>query len=349
MCADPRRARRRRRTLAGSLAILALCAACAVPSWSALFRTTAAVEAGKPVQVEIPVGMSTADIADRLAEAGVVRNALMFRVRARLADADGDLRAGVYDLRTGMPYEVVIDTLVDGPPIMYMTVTIPEGFTLEQISERLEAQAAIPADEFLGLAKTGADGFDRDYLADAGGSLEGYLFPKTYRIREGSTARDAISIMLDQFEEEIASLDLTHAEARGMDLHDVVTIASMVEKEAKLGEERALISSVVHNRLARGMRLEVDATIEYVLPGHRFRLRNSDLRTDSPYNTYMYKGLPPGPIASPGIAALRAAAEPASTGYLYYVLTGKDGSHTFTATLEEFEEAKRKSKEVFGR
>lgn len=349
MCADARRRGSGRRALVASLVVLTAFASCALFSWAALFRPVAEVEPGEPVQLEIPVGMGTEDIAERLAEAGVVRSALMFRLRARLADADGDLKAGVYDLRTGMPYEVVIDRLVDGPPVKYVTVTIPEGFTLEQIASRVESRTSLDADEFLALAKTGAGGFGRGYLADAGGSLEGYLFPKTYRIREDASAHDVISMMLDQFERETASLDLTYAASRGMDLHDVVTIASMVEREARLDEERPLIASVIYNRLGRGMRLEIDATIEYVLPGHRFRLRNRDLRTDSPYNTYVYKGLPPGPIASPGLASLKAAAQPAGTGYLYYVLTGRDGSHTFTATVQEFEEAKRRSKEVFGR
>lgn len=330
--------------------VLALVLACGtLTAWALLFKPAAAVPEGRPVQIEIRAGASTAAIADSLARAGVVPNALMFRVRARMAGSDADLKAGVYDLSTGMPYDLVIDRLAEGPPILYVTVTIPEGFVLDQIAARLEEQAGIPAGEFSKLAKTGASEFDRDHLADTGGSLEGYLFPKTYRIREGSTARDVIEMMLAQFDRETASLDMVYARSRGMSLHNVVTLGSMIEKEASIARERPLVSSVIHNRLARGMRLEIDATIEYVLPGNRFRLRNSDLRVDSPYNTYMHEGLPPGPICSPGLAALEAAAAPARTGYLYYVLTGKDGSHTFTSTVEEFEVAKRKSKEVFGK
>jgi UPF0755 protein len=126
----------------------------------------------------------------------------------------------------------------------------------------------------------------------------------------------------------------------------VVTIASMIEREARIAKERPVVSSVIYNRLKKNMRLEIDATIEYILPGTRPRLLNKHLKIDSPYNTYMYGGLPPGPIASPGLASLEAAAHPADTEYLYYVLTSKDGSHTFTKTLEEFLIAKEKSREV---
>ena len=143
-------------------------------------------------------------------------------------------------------------------------------------------------------------------------------------------------------------MDTAGAEERGLDLHELVTVASMIEREARVAEERELISSVIYNRLDQGMRLEIDATIEYVLPGNRFRLRNSDLEIDSPYNTYRNAGLPPGPISNPGLASLQAAAAPADTDYLYYVLTGTDGSHTFATNVDDFLAAKRLSKEVFG-
>ncbi len=348
------RARRNRkgggRGCAVAFALLAAVAvAAAGATWFALYRSATSVEPGSPVQIEVKPGSSTAAIAESLARAGVVPNALMFRLRARMADADGDLKPGVYDLATGMPHQLVIDRMTAGPPVAYVSVTIPEGFVVEQIAARFEEQAGIPSGEFLKLAKTGAGDFDHGFLAGAGGSLEGYLFPKTYRVKEGATASDVIGMMLDQFDKETAGLDTSFASSRGLDFHQLVTLASMIEREASVGSERPLVSSVIYNRLGRGMRLEIDATIEYVLPGNRFRLRNRDLKIDSPYNTYMHKGLPPGPICSPGLAALQAAASPAETGYLYYVLTGKDGSHTFTRTFEEFLVAKRKSKEVFGR
>jgi UPF0755 protein len=274
----------------------------------------------------------------------------MFRLSARNAEADGLLKPGVYDLQTGMDYDRVIELLTAGPDVEYTTVTIPEGWVINQIAERFDEQAGIPADEFVALAAN-ATGFadDHPYLAEAySNSLEGYLFPKTYRVREGATARDAISMMLAQFDREIATVDMTPAEVRGLSLNDVVILASIIERETKVASERPVVASVIYNRLAKNMRLEIDATIEYVLQTNRLRLRNSDLELESPYNTYRNAGLTPGPISSPGLASIEAAVYPADTDYIYYVLTDPDGSHTFTETWEDFLVAKRKSKEVFG-
>lgn len=334
------------------LSALLVTAALAVGAWAVFLRPASDVTPGTPVQIEIPNGASTAEIADRLSSAGVVANANMFRLQARLSESDGDLKAGVYDLVAGLSYDQAIEELTRGPKIKYTTVTIPEGFVIEQIAGRFEEGAGIPASEFLALAKGGAGEFasGHTYLESAyDSSLEGYLFPKTYRIKEGSTASDVIEMMLDQFDKEIATVDLARAEQRGLTLGELVTIASMIEREAQLAKERPLVSSVIFNRLEKGMRLEIDATIEYILPGNRFRLENRHLKIDSPYNTYMYKGIPPGPIANPGIESLRAAVEPADTDYIYYVLTGKDGSHTFATNFDEFLKAKQRSKEVFGK
>lgn len=316
-------------------------------AWRVFFASDASIVPGDRVQVEIPAGADTALIASVLEDAGVIGNAAMFRLRARLDGVDGQLRPGVYDLETGMTHEDIVDRLLDGPPIVYNTVTIPEGFTIEQIAARLERDADIPAVEFTRLALGQASVFagEHPYLSDVHeGSLEGYLFPKTYRIAEGTSASGAIEMMLDQFEVELALVDM--ARAGEASVHEIVTIASMIEREARVPEERALVSSVIQNRLARGMKLEIDATIEYVIKKNRPRLLNSDLAVESPFNTYKYPGLPPGPIASPGLASLQAAAAPADTAYLYYVLTGADGSHTFTETYEEFLVAKEKSREV---
>ncbi|MHB9004704.1 MAG: endolytic transglycosylase MltG, partial [Coriobacteriia bacterium] len=286
-----------------------------------------------------------------LSEAGVIENANMFRLQVRLDGTGGQLKSGVYELSTGMGYEVVTEVLIEGPVYTYFTVTVPEGFVVEQIAERFEAQAGVPAAEFLELAKGGAAQFsgEHPYLADVyQGSLEGYLFPKTYRVREGSSASEVIGMMLEQFDREIADVDFSYPESRGMSLHSTIVLASMIEREVRVPKEQELVSSVIYNRLDKGMRLEIDATIEYVLPGNRFRLRSSDIQIDSPYNTYRNKGLPPGAIANPGKAAIQAACAPAKTTYLYYVLTAKDGSHTFATTHEQFLVAKRKSKEVFG-
>lgn len=344
--------RSRRRTLVTLVAVVLAIVLVAVPAyavWQLFFADESGADPGVAVQVEIPAGASTGDIAGILSGAGVIDNAAMFRLRARFDGVDGELRSGIYDLTTGMAYEDVRDRLLAGPPIDYVTVTVPEGFTAEQIADRLQEQAGISREEFLTLAKGRAADFApaHAYLAEAyDGSLEGYLFPKTYRIVKGAPASEVIEMMLDQFDAEIAAVDTSFADSRGLTLNQVVTVASMIEREARLADERPLVSSVIYNRLAIGMKLEIDATIEYVIKKNRPRLLTSDLAVESPYNTYKYAGLPPGPIASPGLASLQAAAAPAQTEYIYYVLTGTDGSHTFCVTYEEFLVAKEKSREV---
>jgi UPF0755 protein len=308
--------------------------------------------AGGAVQLRIKDGATTGEIASALLKAGVISNANGFALRSRLTGSDGKLQPGVYDLKTRMSDHEVIDMLESGPAIDYITVTIPEGFRVDQIADRLKREAGIPRAKFLALAQHGALAFAQDhpYLAAAyKGSLEGYLFPKTYQLRKNMTAEQVIEMMLDQFDRETADLDFAAAEARGLTRQQVVVLASMIERESKLDEERPLVSSVIYNRLRKGMRLKIDATIEYVLRDRRLRLTNRDLYTKTPYNTYLHEGLPPGPISNPGLKSLQAAVAPARTRLLYYVLTGKDGSHTFTTNLADFLVAKKKSKEVFGR
>lgn len=324
----------------------------AVGIWAIFVRPASTVVRSGSVRITVERGASTRAIAESLAQAGVVANPNMFRLATRASGADGRLKPGDYRFDAGSSYGAVISQLKAGPPISTVSVTIPEGLELKEIAKRLEEKAGISADEFMALADGGAPQFSgaHPYLEDAyQGSLEGYLFPKTYQFVEGTTAEKAIEVMLGQFDKEIAKVDLTDAERRGLSLEDVVTIASIIEKEARLDAERPLVSSVIRNRMDRGAPLEICATIEYILPRKKFRLTYRDLRIESPYNSYLNRGLPPGPISNPGIASLQAAAAPAQTGYFYYVLTGKDGSHTFTESRADFLNAKQKSKEVFGR
>ncbi|NTU70818.1 MAG: endolytic transglycosylase MltG [Coriobacteriia bacterium] len=310
------------------------------------------VTPGKTVRVRVASGSSTRDIANKLLDAGVIANPNGFALHSRLVGADGRMQPGTYELTTGMSNADAIAVLETGPLLDLISVTIPEGFRVDQVAERLERVAGIPKKEFLALAEHEAPRFAERHPALAGvykGSLEGYLFPKTYRLKPGTTAEQAIEIMLSQFDEETASLDYSYAESRGLTRAQVVTMASMIERESRLDSERPKVASVIYNRLDRDMRLKIDATIEYVLREKRLRLTNADLYTKTPYNTYLHKGLPPGPISSPGIASLQAATAPAQTDFIYYVLTGKDGSHTFTTNLADFLVAKKKSKEVFGR
>ena len=320
--------------------------------WVHYFSAQTHAAAGTPVRVRIEAGASTQHIGELLAGAGVVANANGFALRSRLAGADSHLKPGTYDLVTGSSYAAAVRQLEAGPTDEYVSVTIPEGFRLEQVAARFKAEAGVHVTDFLKLARRGAPRFAGRHPMLTGayhGSLEGYLFPKTYEVRRGASASSVIEMMLAQFDRETAGLDFSAARARGVTPQQVVTIASMIERESRLDRERPLVSAVIYNRLHWGRRLKIDATIEYVLRDRKFRLTNRDLYTVSPYNTYLHSGLPPGPISNPGAKSLEAAAHPADSPFLYYVLTGKDGSHTFTTNLADFLVAKRKSKEVFGR
>jgi len=331
--------------------LIVLVASVASVAWFYLYKPDTETVAGRPVTVTIVSGSSTETIAQQLADAGVIENAAMFRLRSRFAESDGTLKAGEYELSTGMPYELVIAKLAAGPDIVYFDVPIPEGFTVRQIAERFAARAEIPEDEILAMVTSGADDFagDHPYLADTyGNSLEGYLFPATYRVKEGTSAQQVVEMMLDKFDEVIGGVDLSYAKSKNLDINDVVIIASILERESKLPKEFPLVSSVIYNRLKKPMRLQLCATVLYKMPEGTTRLTDADTKRESPYNTYIHDGLPVGPISNPGLAALDAAANPAQTDYFYYVLTGKDGSQTFTHSYEDFLKAKQVYLEVYG-
>lgn len=339
---------RRRRFGVLAATVAAVLALMAFGTWFVLFRSDRGLEPGADVEVVVPAKATSAEIAQILANGGVVPNALGFRVQARLSGGDTKMKAGTYALQTGMGYAAALAALDKGPDTVYFSLVVPEGWTIDQIAARVAAGTGASAEEFIRIAKTQAQ--DAELLAkyaflrqNPTPSLEGYLFPKTYRVKAGTTARQIVEMMLTQFGQEVAALDVSVPSGRGLNSHQVVTMASMIEREARVPAERPVIASVIYNRLARGMLLEIDATVLYVL-GNKTKLLWRDLRVDSPYNTYVARGLPPGPIASPGLASLQAACRPADTGYYFYVRTGKDGSHTFTATKVEFLAAKAQAK-----
>lgn len=341
-----RSARRRRFTIAlvALVALAVIVAALAYAVWSTLYRTEAAVAAGRKVTIVIAKGSSADQVASVLARAGVVRNATMFRLRASALEAAGDMKPGTYVLTTGSAYDGIIRLLEAGPQIEYVTFTIPEGWGIPAIAERVEDKFGIPASTFTKLATTGAKKFTYGFLADnPTPSLEGYLFPKTYTLKKTATATDVIDVMLTQYGKEIAPLDHVYAKSKGVDPHEALTIASIIEREAVLDKDRPKVASVIYNRLAIGMRLQVDSTVQYALNG-KAKLNLDDLKTQSPYNTYMNVGVPPGPICSPGLSSIQAALKPAKTNYIYYILTHKDGSHSFAVTYAEFLVLKAQSK-----
>jgi len=320
--------------------------------WYQFLKPETSVEAGKPVTVVVAKGSSTSAIAKILAEKGIVANSSMFRLKARQAAADGTLKAGEYELSTGMPYDIVIAKLQAGPTIKYFDVPIPEGFPARQVAARFAKRAGLSEEKLLELMTTGAEQYSgkHPYLKGAyGGSMEGFLFPATYRVRESATETSVVEMMLKKFDQEIAQVDMSYAESKNLTVTDVVTIASILERETNLSKEYPLVSSVIYNRLKIRMKLQLDSTVFYGLKPGDTIIHKSDLTNGEPHNTYSHPGLPAGPISNPGAKALEAAAHPAKTDYLYYVLTGKDGSQTFTNNYPDFLAAVKVYKKVFGK
>lgn len=346
------RSRKRSRAPLAILGVLVVLALAAVATgWYLLLKPDrSGIAAGQSVEIVIESGASTADIGGTLSSAGVVDNALMFRLKARNGDVAGQLKAGTYAFATGSRYEDVLAALTKGPDIVYFDVVIPEGFTAKQVAARFAKQTGVDEAQMLALVSTGAARFaaERPYLEGAnGGSLEGFLFPATYRIKEGTTPEEIVGEMLETFDANMAKVDMTYATSKNLTVFDVVSIASILEREAKVAKERPLVSSVIYNRLKKGMRLQLCATVLYEMPAGTDKLSYEDTKRDTPYNTYVHDGLPPGPISNPGLASLEAAARPADTKYLYYVLTGKDGSQTFCETYAQFQDAVKVNRQNF--
>jgi UPF0755 protein len=331
-------ARRRspRKGLIAAVVLVVVVALLAFGVWWTVYRAEASVAPGRTVTIDVPSGASSSEVAAMLSSKGVVANSMMFRLRAQEMGALAQLKPGAYEFKTGSDYGPVIRQLEAGPTVVYATLAIPEGWSIEQIARRVQEKCGIPAAEFTKLATTGRSQFDFAFLQDdPTPSLQGYLFPKTYQVRQGSTAADVIRMMLAQYGTETASVDLTYAKSKNLTLHDVTTIASIIEHEVYVDKDRKTVASVIYNRLHIHMRLQLDSTVQYALNG-KATLSLADLQTPSPYNTYVNYGLPPGPIDNPGLAAIQAAAAPAKTPYLYYILTHKDGSQSFTTNYAAF-------------
>ena len=341
--------------LVGLVAVIALGAYIAVPRIIGLFDQSEELPTGDLVDVFIPEGASTREIAQALKDAGVISNVNDFVNACRQQGATNNLKPGSYELVTGMAMKDLIDSLVAGPPDNSIRLTIPEGLNIAQTAAIVEANCSIPAADFIAEAHNAAK-YIEDYPFLEGcydNSLEGFLYPKTYQIPPGKNAEYVIRKLLSQFAIETDGLDLSYAESRGLSLYDILVIASLVEKETYLPDERAKVSSVIYNRMDQGMLLQIDATIIYALadPERDYAdkpLLNVDLDIESPYNTYRNAGLPAGPICSPQILSIQAAAQPEQTDYFYYVLTSKDGTHTFSVTYAEHEEAVKVYNQVFG-
>jgi UPF0755 protein len=277
----------------------------------------------------VPNGASLNSVVAGLQNAGILAHPLAFRLLARLRNDESSVQTGQFRFPAHQTSDEILRRLVSGAADA-VWVTFPEGFTARQIGARLAARSLANATAFDRYA-------EHAQLQIAGTrtrSLEGYLFPSTYLVPVGADAGRIARILTDQFFRELPPNAGAKARALGLDVPQVITVASLIEREAKADDERALMAGVYYNRLRAGMPLEVDATIEYVFPEHHAVITRRDLEIDSPYNTYRHTGLPPTPIANPGKASIDAAFAPVRSQYLFYVYKG-DGHHAFAKTLEE--------------
>ncbi|HJQ12114.1 MAG TPA: endolytic transglycosylase MltG [Gemmatimonadaceae bacterium] len=291
---------------------------------------------GTPVRVIVPRGASFGQAADSLSKKGIIGSQKLFTLYGRIVGGDRNIKPGTYLLKHGTPWNDIINALNGGHGLVN-TVTIPEGWTISQITPALAKTLKVPAESVSAAVR------DTALLARLdipNPTLEGYLFPDTYAFPIGTTARQAVREMVYSFERRWKPEWDSAAVALKINRNDLVTMASIVEKEARLPEERPVIAAVYYNRLRRGMLLQADPTVQYALGHHVGRVLYKDLTIDSPYNTYVHKGLPPGPVASPGVASLVAAANPANVQYLYFVAS-RDGHHEFRMTLEQHTNAVR--------
>lgn len=289
-----------------------------------------------PRRVVIPAGSSFRAAADSLAARGVIHFPRGFRAFASLTGRDRSIKAGTYEFRSEQGWGEILDALSGGRGLVH-TFTVPEGFALSAIIPLIARSLEVPAES---VEVATRDTALRHRLDIPTPTLEGYLFPDTYTFPPGTTAREAVTAMVERFETVWKPAWDSAARARAMSRHDIMALAAIVEKEARLAEERPVISAVYHNRLRIGMRLQADPTVQYALGRHVERVLYRDLEIDSPYNTYRYAGLPPGPIASPGAASIEAAVFPADVPYLYFV-AHPDGHHEFRRTFREHTEAIR--------
>jgi UPF0755 protein len=297
------------------------------------------------VRVEVPRNATVRTIAERLEQKGLIRHRYAFLLMARLLGESSNMKAGEYELQPSMSLFEIIDKLGRGDATA-VWFTVPEGLTVSQVADSLAQQGMVERRQFLRLAESDGSRFDVGVEAPRR-SLEGYLFPDSYKFKKGVSERAIVTGMLRNFHRQV--VEGLHEELRAdeLPLDKLVILASLIEREARVPEDRPLIAAVIRNRLKEKMLLQIDATVLYALGRHKDRVLLADLKVDSPYNTYKYTGLPPGPICSPGIESIKAALRPAKVDYLYYVAR-PDGRHIFSTTLAEHNAAIKRARSGAG-
>lgn len=289
---------------------------------------------GEKVSIEIPKGASATEVGRLLEEAGIIDSAMGLRIKLYLDDRDINIQAGRYEMATGLNVDDALVALAEGPLVEFVTVTFPEGIWLTDFARILARETHIREKAFLDLVQNAR--VPSRYLPEGVQTLEGLLYPSTYQVIERDTARTVAQRLVAEFEKQADGLDFSNADALGVTPYEAIIIASMIEAEAKVDDERAMVARVIYNRLEKGMALGIDATVNYAIQDHKLGLTRSDLEVDSPYNTRRFPGLPPTPIGASGEAALAAALDPADGPWLYYVLANCEGDHAFSESYEEF-------------
>ena len=297
---------------------------------------------GRPVRVIVPPRSSLGVAADSLARAGIISSPRLFRLYAKVRGGDRGIKAGTYLFQHGTSWGELLDALRGGKGIV-VTITVPEGFATTQIVPLVATRLGVPPDSVWAVVGDTALLHRLDVPVP---TLEGYLFPDTYNFPPGTSAREAVLTMVRRFEQAWKPAWTARLDTIAMSRHDVLALASIVEKEAKLPEERPVIAAVYMNRLKHGMLLQADPTVQYALGVHQNRVLYKHLEVESPYNTYRHKGLPPGPIASPGAPSIVASLYPASVPFRYFVAL-PDGHHEFRVDFGAHERAVHEARKAW--
>ena len=318
--------------------VIGISALIAALGWKAANEVLALNKEDYTAVVEIKAGATLDDISKTLKDSGIITNEWLFKAYGGFSKAEEKIDPGRYELNANMDYLAIVRSMrANSQKREIVTITIPEGYELSQILALLASKNICSIEELKETAR--AYDFEYSYIKElpkTENRLEGYLFPDTYDFYVNERPSQALGKLISNFDKKFNADMRTRAEAIGMTMHEIVTLASLIEREAANDDESATVSSVIHNRLKSKdyPYLQIDATIQYILPERKENLSEADTEIDNPYNTYQYKGLPPGPIANPGSASLRAALYPENTNYYFYALD-KDKTHKFSKTFDE--------------
>lgn len=320
------------------LAMFAVAMAVLIVCFTVISKDLSGVDITEPVTVEIPEGAGSAVVADLLAENKVIKYPSVFRLCSKVGGFDGGYKPGSMTVSANMSYNDILSALTQSERNANRIV-IPEGYTIKQIASVLSDSGICTEDDFYAALEPSLYSYDfLQGLPDRSLKLEGYLFPATYEITPNSTARDIVTMMLERFDEVFTEEYKKRAQEMGKSIDEIVTMASVIERETNSDTERAKVAGVFYNRLNSDMKLESCATVQYILGENKPVLSVEDTRTESPYNTYLHTGLPIGPICSPGEECIKAALFPEDTDAFYFLL-GNNGEHIFSVTYEEHQKA----------